>query len=126
MSNLPRNLVFHYPGACFLVYILRKMLETCASTTLPDFQRQMEWCQIYFTKMSLNPIYRKHQYYTTQGYCCVANFGLLATLIFQCDNKCKTCLAKYDLGNLICEDSFYTMTWCEEKQKMPMTFTTHK
>jgi len=27
------------------------MLETCASMTFPDFQRRMEWCQSYFTKM---------------------------------------------------------------------------
>ena len=29
--------------------------------------------------------------------------------------KCKTCLAKYDLVNLICEEFSYTMTWYEEK-----------
>jgi len=34
-------------------YILRQMLETCASMTFPGFQRLMEWCQSYFTKMSL-------------------------------------------------------------------------
>jgi len=28
------------------------MLETCASMTFPDIQKQMEWCQSYFTKMS--------------------------------------------------------------------------
>jgi len=26
------------------------MLETCVSLTFPDFQRQMEWCESYFTK----------------------------------------------------------------------------
>jgi len=29
------------------------MLETCASMTFPDFQKQMERCQSYFTKTSL-------------------------------------------------------------------------
>jgi len=29
------------------------MLETCASMTFPDFQRQMEWCQSCLTKMPL-------------------------------------------------------------------------
>jgi len=29
------------------------MLETCAALTFPEFQRQIEWCQNYFTKMSL-------------------------------------------------------------------------
>ena len=35
------------PGALSFVnfiYILGKMLETCAPMTFPDFQRQMEWC----------------------------------------------------------------------------------
>jgi len=27
--------------------------KICGSMTFPDFQRQMEWCQSYFTKMSL-------------------------------------------------------------------------
>jgi len=31
--------------------------------TLPNFQRQMEWCQSYFTKMSMKA-YRKYGYYT--------------------------------------------------------------
>jgi len=29
------------------------MLEINVSMTFPDFQRQMEWCQSYFRKMSL-------------------------------------------------------------------------
>jgi len=29
------------------------MLETRASMTFPDFQRQMAWCQSYFTEMFL-------------------------------------------------------------------------
>jgi len=29
------------------------MLETYASMNFPDFQRLMEWCQNYFTKMYL-------------------------------------------------------------------------
>jgi len=28
------------------------MLQTCVSMTFPDIQRQMEWCQRYFAKMS--------------------------------------------------------------------------
>jgi len=44
------------------------MLETCASMTFPDFQRQTEWCQSYFTKISWKHIYRKYGYYTTHGY----------------------------------------------------------
>jgi len=35
------------------LYILKQMLETCASMTFPDFQRLMEWCQIFFAKMRL-------------------------------------------------------------------------
>ena len=46
---------------------------------------------------------------------CVTNFGPFTTLTFQYDFKCKTCLAKYDHWNLICEESSYTMTWYEEK-----------
>ena len=34
-------------------HILKKMLETCVSVTFPDFQRQMERWQRYFTKTSL-------------------------------------------------------------------------
>jgi len=45
------------------------MLETCASMTFPDFQRQMEWCQSYFTNIFLKAsTYRKYGYYTTHGY----------------------------------------------------------
>jgi len=38
--------------------------------TFPYFQRQVEWCQSYFIKMSLKAyiVYRKLCYYTTQGY----------------------------------------------------------
>jgi len=32
------------------------MLETCASMTFTDFQRQMEMCQSYFTKCPWKPI----------------------------------------------------------------------
>jgi len=34
-------------------YTLGIMLETCVSMTFPDFQRQVEWCRSYFTKISL-------------------------------------------------------------------------
>ena len=47
---------------------------------------------------------------------CVANFLHLITLTFQCAFKCKTCLVKYDLGNVICEEPSYTMTWYERKR----------
>jgi len=33
--------------------VLRKMLATRVSMTFPDFQRQVEWCQSYFTKLPL-------------------------------------------------------------------------
>jgi len=49
---------------------------------------------------------------------CVTNFWHHNTLAFQCNCKCKTCLAKYDLGNLRCEESSYTMTWYEEKKDL--------
>jgi len=32
--------------------------------TFPDFQRQMEWCQRYFTKMSLKPQTRRQDFAT--------------------------------------------------------------
>jgi len=35
------------------------MLETYVSMTFPDFQKQMEWCQSYFTNMSLNAYQQK-------------------------------------------------------------------
>jgi len=41
---------------------------------------------------------------------CVTNFVHLITLTFQCDFKCRTCLAKYDHRNLIREESSNTMT----------------
>ena len=41
---------------------------------------------------------------------CATNFGHITILIFQCDFKCKTCLAKSDHRNLMCEESSYTMT----------------
>ena len=44
---LPRGLLFDR------FHILIKMLEACVSMPFPDFQRQVEWCQRYFTKMSL-------------------------------------------------------------------------
>jgi len=46
---------------------------------------------------------------------CVTNFVHLITLTFQCDFKCRTCLAKYDHRNLIREESSNTMTWYEKK-----------
>jgi len=46
---------------------------------------------------------------------CVTNFGHLTALTFQCDFKCKTCLAKHEHRNLICEEPPNTMTWYEEK-----------
>jgi len=46
---------------------------------------------------------------------CVSNFGHITTLTFQCDFKCKTCLARYDHRYLICEESSYTITLYEEK-----------
>jgi len=46
---------------------------------------------------------------------CVINFGHFTTLIYQCYFKYKTCLAKCDHRNLMCEESSCTITWCEEK-----------
>ena len=47
--------VAHHPWAFLFCwyYILRKILETCASMTFSYFQRQSGWCQNYFAKMSL-------------------------------------------------------------------------
>jgi len=41
------------------------MLETCVH---PAFQRQVEWCQSYFTKMSLKAYIKKYGYDTTRGF----------------------------------------------------------
>ena len=49
---------------------------------------------------------------------CVTNVGHLTALTFQCNFKCKTCLAKYDHRKLMCEQSSYTMTWYEEKTNL--------
>jgi len=35
------------------------MLETCVSMTFPNYQRQIEWCQSYFTKLSLEACIQK-------------------------------------------------------------------
>jgi len=39
----------------------------------------------------------------------VDNFGHYSKLTFQCNFKCKTCLAKYDHLYLICDKSSNTM-----------------
>jgi len=44
------------------------MLETCAAMTFPDFRRQMEWCQGYFTKNVPESLHIGCGYDTTQGY----------------------------------------------------------
>jgi len=92
--------------------------------TFPDFYRQMEWCQSYFTKMSLNTycIYRIYGYYVTHGYWCVGNFGYVTKLTFQCNFKSKTCLARYDHRYLMCEASSYTMTLYERKTVLTHTW----
>ena len=46
------------PGLVFLSFhtaYFEKMLQTCVSMTLPDFQTQMEWYQRCFTTMALEP-----------------------------------------------------------------------
>ena len=44
--------VVHNPEAFSFVNftILKTMLETCAFMTVPDFQRQIEWCQVILQK----------------------------------------------------------------------------
>jgi len=49
-------------------------------------------------------------YYPWQGYLMCSKFWNLTLLTFQCDFQCKMCLAKYDLGKLICEESSCTLT----------------
>jgi len=45
---------------------------------------------------------------------CLANFGHLTMLTFQCYFKCKTYLTRYRY--LIREESSCTITWYEKKQ----------
>jgi len=92
------------------------MLETCASMTFPDFQRQMEWCQSYFTTMSLKAYAKDIWVLYYYGYLMCNNFGHLTKFIFQCNFKCKTYLARYHHQYLICEESSHTMTWYEKKR----------
>jgi len=47
--------------------------------------------------------------WSTIPYLVCDKFVHLTTLTFQCDFKCKTCLAKYDHWSLICEESSHTM-----------------
>jgi len=85
------------------------------------------------------PIYGKHGITLPRVTWCAANFRHLTTLTFQCDLKCKTCLAKYDLRNLIhVKEYSYTMTcvwrvflhhdlmWRKNGSKTRMTFSMHK
>jgi len=54
------NWVVQYQGFVFCwFHILRKMLETCVAMNFPDLKRQMEWCQSYFTKISLKSCKQK-------------------------------------------------------------------
>jgi len=67
----------HYPGAYFLLIsytVLRKMWEACVSTTFPDFQRPMEWCQSYFAKCPRKPMNIKLGHSTTLGYLMCSKF----------------------------------------------------
>jgi len=83
--------------------------------TFPDFQRQMEWCLSYITQMSLKTCW-KYGYYTNHDYLMCNTFWALTTFIFQCDFKCKTCLARYDHQYLMCEESCYTMLAMKKKR----------
>jgi len=38
------------------------MLQTCVFMTFPDFQWHVEWCQRYFTKISLKPQIRRQDF----------------------------------------------------------------
>jgi len=54
------------PQSLFLLISLC-LLKKCykpVSITFPDFQGQMEWCQRYFTKMSLKPQSRRQDFAT--------------------------------------------------------------
>ena len=103
-------------GLVFLLFhALRKMLETCIPMTFPDFLKYMNGDRVILQKCPWRPTNRKLGAILPSVTWCVANFVHSTTLTFQCDFKCKIFLAKCDLGNLMCEESSYTVTWYEEK-----------
>jgi len=53
------------------------MLDTSGSMTFTDFQRRMEWCQSYFTKISMKAHDTMYGYYTTEGYLICRQFWTL-------------------------------------------------
>jgi len=55
--------------------------------TLPDFQKQVEWCQSYFAKMSLEAYTENWGTISPMLSSCAVNFVRFATLTFQSEKR---------------------------------------
>jgi len=112
-------------------YILKKYYKRVFQWIFLIFRDKWNGVKVSLQKFPWKPtVYRKSGVILPGVSWCVINFVNLTTLTFQCDFKCKTCLANmtFDHRNLIREESSYTMTWYEEKNgsQTPMTFSKHK
>jgi len=116
-SRIQDGFVVHHPGASFLLILhTDKNVENLCFHDFSWFSETRGMPLELFCKNVHARLYIENMgTILPRVTWCVTNFGYLTTLAFQCDFKCKTCLAKYDVGNIMCEESSYTMTWYEEE-----------
>ena len=92
------------------------------------FRDQWNSARDIFRKCPWKPIHRVYWVLCYPGYLICTQFWHYSKITFQCNFKCKTCLARYDHLCLICGKSSNTMAWPEKKSRSNtcMTFMAHK
>jgi len=116
-------------GLLFCWFYILKQCQKPVFSWLPDYQGQVEWCQSYFTKMSLKAyIYRKPGYYTAQAYLMCKKFWvpyyLNISTWFQVQNMFGRIWPRrpYKWRAFLHHD----LIWRKNGSKTRMMFSTHK